>query len=226
LVNFRDLGGLPAAGGTVASGRLFRSDALNYASPDDTDHLIDVLGVTTVVDLRETPEIEEFGRGPVAERGVGYIDVPISGAVAAASRSEYYAAILADHGPAIAAMIRELPSRLPAVVHCHIGCDRTGAVSAAILLLLGADDQTVADDYALSRRANDAIQQRARERRTLLGLPQMDPSYYQAWDPRPEIMLETLRLVRERWGSIDGWAAEVGLRDADIAALRAALVVG
>jgi protein-tyrosine phosphatase len=227
LVNFRDLGGLPAAAGAVAPGRLFRSDALNHATPEDADHLIDVLGIVTVVDLRESREVAEFGRGPMGERGVRYIEMPIGDVPNVSTRSEFYAGVIGDYGPAIAGLVRALvqPGVLPAVVHCHIGCDRTGAVSAAILLLLGVDEKSVAADYAESRRANDRIQQRARDRRTLLGLPQMDAAYYEAWDPRPEIMMETLRLIRDRWGSIDGWAKEVGLEEADIAALRAALIV-
>jgi protein-tyrosine phosphatase len=245
LVNFRDLGGLSATpdgseantadGGadgvsrerTIAFGRLFRSDALSYGTPADADHLVNVLGVATVVDLRETREVADFGRGPLGERGVSYIEVPIGDVPTATTRSEFYVGVLATYGPAIADLLKALvaPGAMPAVIHCHVGCDRTGAVSAAILLLLGVDEGTVAEDYARSRRANDVIRQRARDRRQALGLPQMDDAYYAAWDPRAEIMLDSIKLLRERWGGIDGWAAEMGLTEADIAALRAALLV-
>jgi protein-tyrosine phosphatase len=228
LVNFRDLGGLPVAGGgTVAPGRLFRSDSLSYATADDAAHLRDVLGIATVVDLREAVEVADFGRGPVGASGVTYIDLPIGDVPTATTRSEFYVALLAKFGPAVGEMLRALvaPDALPAVIHCHVGCDRTGAVSAAILLLLGVDEKLVAEDYARSRRANDVIRQRSRDRREMLGLPQMDDAYYLAWDPRAEIMMDTIASLRDRWGGIDGWAAAAGLSATDIEALQCALVV-
>jgi len=231
LVNFRDLGGIPitggvAGGGVVRSGRLFRSDSLCYATDADAAHLAEVLRIATVVDLREETEVREFGRGPLERSGVGYVDVPIGDVPTVDTRSEFYVAVLANYGPAIGAMIRELlhPGRLPAVIHCHVGCDRTGAVSAAILSLLGVSEEDVAADYARSRRANDMIRQRSRDRRELMGLPQMDEAYYLAWDPRADIMATSLELIRKRWGGIDGWAFEAGLTSADIAALQHALI--
>jgi protein-tyrosine phosphatase len=227
LVNFRDLGGLPVAGGgQVSPGRLFRSDSLCYATEADAQHLVDELRLATIVDLREPSEIEQFGRGPLEQTSVGYLPVPIGDAPTATTRSEFYATLLGKYGRTIADMIRTLsrPDTLPAIIHCHIGCDRTGAVSAAVLSLIGVSGEDVAIDYARSRRANDAIRDRSRERRRLLGLPQMPDSYYEAWDPRAEIMATTLDLVAERWGDMHGWASTMGLTPSDIDALKTALV--
>src|SRR5205823_13347586 len=41
-------------------------------------------------------------------------------------------------------------SRLPMVVHCTAGKDRTGVASALVLAALGVDDETIAADYELS----------------------------------------------------------------------------
>ena len=41
----------------------------------------------------------------------------------------------------------------PLVFHCIAGKDRTGVVAALTLSLLGVDDETIADDYALSEEA-------------------------------------------------------------------------
>ena len=53
LVNFRDLGGIAADGGTMRPGRLFRSDSLNYATEADAARLVEA-GLATIVDLRDT----------------------------------------------------------------------------------------------------------------------------------------------------------------------------
>jgi protein-tyrosine phosphatase len=227
LVNFRDLGGLPVSGGgEVRSGVLFRSDALCYATQADADHLVDKLSLATIIDLRDEVEVTEFGRGPLETMSVGYLSVPVGDVPEYDTRPEFYVGVLAQNGERLAALIRTLadPATLPAVVHCHVGCDRTGIVSAAVLSLVGVSDEDVAADYARSRRANDAIRDRSRERRRALGLPQMDDAYYQRWDPSAEVMAATLGLIHDRWGGMVGWATTAGLTSADLAALRTAIV--
>lgn len=227
LVNFRDLGGLPVAGGgQVRSGVLFRSDALCYATEADADHLMHALSLKTVIDLRDDREVAEFGRGPIESMSVGYLSVPIGDVPEYDTRPDFYVAVLAQYGEALAGLIRALaaPGTLPAIVHCHVGCDRTGVTSAAVLSLVGVANADIASDYARSRRANDAIRDRSRERRRILGLPQMDDAYYERWDPRADVMAATLDLIHERWGGMAGWANTAGLTPADLAALRSALV--
>ena len=66
VVNMRDLGGLPTRDGrTTREGRLIRSDNLQDLSEGDVRHLVEVLGVTDVVDLRSHVEHEVTGAGPL-----------------------------------------------------------------------------------------------------------------------------------------------------------------
>lgn len=68
LRNFRDLGGYRSADGrTVAWGLLYRSDSLGKLRGADWDRFLD-LGVTTVIDLRYSWEIDANGRVPQPER--------------------------------------------------------------------------------------------------------------------------------------------------------------
>ena len=53
-----------------------------------------------------------------------------------------------DIGVIVESLARE--GGLPAVIHCAAGKDRTGVVSAVLLLALGVDDATVLDDYELT----------------------------------------------------------------------------
>lgn len=225
LVNFRDLGGIPADGGVIRPGRLFRSDSLSYATESDAARLVDA-GLATIVDLRDTVEVDEFGRGPLASTPITYVGLPCTDSTPAESRSEYYFRLLALQGPALADLVRRLsaPDSLPALVHCHIGCDRTGIVSAMLLGLAGVSDGDICVDYARSTRASAAIRERSEDRRRHLGLPLMGPAYYDAWEPRPETMAAALDLVAREWRDMSGWAAAFGLTAGDVAGLRAALV--
>ncbi len=226
LVNFRDLGGTAVEGGAIRAGTLFRSDSLVYATEQDAAYLRDEVRLATIVDLRDTEEVQAFGRGPLGRSPIAYLPVPVGDLPSVDGRHGYYAGLLDVYGHQLADLVRRLsaPGALPALVHCHIGCDRTGVVSAMLLTLAGAGEAEVCADYARSHRASDAIRERSEARRRTLGLPVMDKAYYDAWEPRAEIMAETLALVAGRWGSMAGWAAAYGLTAADIAVLRAALV--
>ncbi len=67
LVNLRDVGGIPTLdGGTIAPGRLLRSDNLQTLTDSDIDELLD-LGLTDVIDLRSDFEVENEGPGPLTK---------------------------------------------------------------------------------------------------------------------------------------------------------------
>jgi protein-tyrosine phosphatase len=66
LANLRDVGGLPTRdGGSIAAGRLLRSDNLQSLTDSDIDTLLD-LGLTDVIDLRSDFEVEREGPGPLS----------------------------------------------------------------------------------------------------------------------------------------------------------------
>jgi protein-tyrosine phosphatase len=70
VANLRDVGGLPTVdGGTIATGRLLRSDNLQTLTPADVERLLE-LGLTDVVDLRSDYEAEREGPGPLVGSSV------------------------------------------------------------------------------------------------------------------------------------------------------------
>ena len=70
LANLRDVGGLPTDdGGTIAPGRLLRSDNLQTLTDADQRRLL-ALGLTDVIDLRSGYEAEQEGPGPLSASGV------------------------------------------------------------------------------------------------------------------------------------------------------------
>lgn len=225
MVNFRDLGGLPAAGGTVRSRLLYRSDSLAYASERDARRLVRDLGVVTVVDLRGQFEVDRLGRGPLRDAPVEYVPAPIVDVSWADDLSLHYLAMLAEKGTLLAGVIRRLvqPGALPAVFHCEAGCDRTGVLAATILALVGVADEAIAEDYALTAAAMPAIHARVRQVAIRLGLPPRPPAAVE-WAPEAEMMAVTLKLARERWGGMREWAASHGLTEPELTALHTALV--
>lgn len=225
LVNFRDLGGLPADGGTVRRGVLFRSDSLAYATPGDAAHLRRDLRVATVIDLRGEYEAAQLGRGPLADAGVAYHPAPIADVSGAEDLVGHYVAMLTEKGPVLAGTVRLLtrPATLPAVFHCEAGCDRTGVLAAVVLSLLGVPDDAIAADYAATAPAMPTIFERVAVVVDRLGLPPR-PVEVPAWEPEAALMAKLLDEVRDRWGGMAGWAAAYGLTPDELAALRHNLI--
>jgi protein-tyrosine phosphatase len=226
LVNFRDLGGLPADGGTVRTGVLFRSDSLAYATRADADRLVRDLGLSTVIDLRGEYEVEQLGRGPLSRARVDYISAPIADVSGADDLVGHYVAMLTEKGPVLAGTVRHLScaGTLPAVFHCEAGCDRTGVLAAVVLGLLGVPEEAIAADYAATAAAMPTIHERVAVVVDRLGLPPRPVSLL-TWEPDAALMARMLDAVRDRWGDMAGWAHEYGLTDDELSTLRANLVV-
>jgi len=174
-VNVRDLGGLPLRGGGVTrSGVLLRADTLQELTEADVERLLD-WGVRTVLDLRTPEEARREGRGPLADRQLGYANLPfIPDAVVipddpghtlvVAERSqqervEHYLGYLDGAGPAVVAALDLLarPGDVPAVFHCAAGKDRTGVLAALVLELNGVERAAVIGDYARTNERLAAI---------------------------------------------------------------------
>lgn len=228
LANFRDVGGLHAGSDRVTrSGVLLRSECPSHATEADADYLVDVLGLRTIVDLREPDEVAKHGRGPLERRAVDYVHIPLSNVFSPtpANRPRYYTEILERHGAGIVGLIQRisLAGSVPVLIHCWLGQDRTGAVVALLLRLAGVSDQEICTEYALSCAAGPTIRARSRADRAALGLPDFDEALYDSWEPLASVMAETLARFDDRWGGTEGWAIAHDLAASDIAAWQAIL---
>lgn len=167
-LNFRDLGGLPAAGGKVRAGVLYRSEGPRNFSAAQLAAL-QALGIRTIIDLRSGEEREEVPHEwhDVGCRWLGLdveADLRVFGhegrerlakgpepEIAIETMRETYRFIpnsLLGHWPVIADML--LGGRVPALVNCTAGKDRTGVAIALLLELAGVPRDAVMQDYLAS----------------------------------------------------------------------------
>ena len=144
-MNFRDLGGHPdPRRSRHAQGRVFRSDSLAHAAPDDVVHLVEERGVRTVVDLRGASEVDAFPNRPMADAGVTIHHVAL---IDPAKREQsgfdwetmtlddLYRFILESAGPQFVEVLQVIaePANHPLVFHCAAGKDRAGLIAATVL---------------------------------------------------------------------------------------------
>jgi protein-tyrosine phosphatase len=230
--NFRDLGGYPTAEGRqVRWRRLFRSDALHHLTPRDVAVCVDELGIGDVVDLRSSGELRAEGRGLLESAPLRYHHLPLFDGALPEGESRAEALTLSDRYFLMAEFAREPIARVvttlagadaPAVYHCAAGKDRTGVVSAVLLGLLGVRDEIIVADYAASRENLDAVIERLMSaegyQEMLESLP---PDTLHA---EPATMIALLERVRERYGSMQGYAEAIGVTPATLSRLRDALL--
>jgi protein-tyrosine phosphatase len=157
--NFRDLGGYRTVDKRVVrNGMVFRSGALHALTDADHDRLR-ALGVRVAVDLRPP---EEQAAEPTNPPFLRIVPVPLLRGERTSDRSalangegylrDRYTEIVLDRASDIGTIFGWLARQdgLPAVIHCAAGKDRTGVVSALLLLALGVEEPTVLDDYELT----------------------------------------------------------------------------
>jgi len=232
-LNFRDLGGYTARDGrAVQRGLLYRSDALHLVTPSDIAILRDKLGIGTIVDLRSSEELRSEGRGPLSALPISFHHLPLvdgltirpeARAQASMQLADRYFLLAEFAKERIAAVLETLAaSEAPAVYHCAAGKDRTGVLSAVILGILDVPDDTIVADYVLTAEALEALQQRLLQSegyQSILAALPPDTMHAEA-----ETMVRLLEKVRERYGSMQTYAAEAGVRPDTLVRLRERLL--
>lgn len=171
LANLRDLGGLSVAAGTVRPGVLWRADDLTLSPRDEVVGLRD-RGVRVVLDLRSATESERTSGDHAAALGLdchrlSLLEMDADPVALAAMLADiatahdvgrWYAA-MAERGAATIVRGLELVAANPGATlfHCVAGKDRTGIFAAAVLCVLGADDDVIVEDYARTDDVIDAV---------------------------------------------------------------------
>lgn len=168
LANFRDIGGLPVGNGKhIKSGYFYRSANLDYATDAELDYLRG-LGIKVVYDYRD--EDERGSEAPYSKIGAEHRAIAATFKNAKLFKlkngknpfaklfmrvkpediSETYATLPFDN-QAYKAMIKSVcEGETPFLQHCTAGKDRAGVGIAILMLLLGADEQTVTEEYMRS----------------------------------------------------------------------------
>lgn len=252
--NARDLGGLRTADGRlVRSGRLVRAGALGRLTDDDVARLA-ALDLRTVVDLRDVSEIaaappDRLAPGPRVT-GLPIYDPrhPVFTYVAAVLEGvdgDDYEALAEEGTPgAMAAIYRwfvsgegaragfggavrvlAAPGRLPALVHCSVGKDRTGWLSAIVLEILGVPRAGITADYLATNPATAQIAEHILAA-MIEQRPDLDPGRLRPIFEAREAYLDAAYGEVERvYGTFDAYLRDgLGVTDDMCAALRSALL--
>lgn len=224
--NLRDFGGYGTADGRcVKRGMLYRSGTMALLTEADSRHLRS-LGIKAICDFRRVnersaeptawhgDEVDYFCRDYSESSGLLGEMLNREGGTAEDMRRTMialYRVIPIDHAASYRAMFRQIAAgRLPILINCSAGKDRTGVGAALILSALGVPRETIVEDYLLTNvhadwgwllAQRDTLVARARQTRPELLEPllQADAAY-----------LDSLfSAIDETYGGVDAYLADM-----------------
>lgn len=217
--NTRELGGYVVQDGLATKrNSLWRSDVQNYPSKEDFE-LLKERGITTIIDLRGDKDLARKPSGFANEEGFTYINCPIiegSGVPESVEKVpvSYLAIAQAENMPKVFKAIAN--AKTGVMFNCTAGKDRTGVVSAILLLHARVSDEDIIENYVLTKKYG-------RERLELVhkNFPEVDMNIV---TPREWFMEEFLRLFRGKFGTTQNYFKSLGLSEEETEKIKRKLV--
>lgn len=235
-VNFRDLGSYTMKDGRkIKDGLFFRSGALSRLSEAEKKE-IERLGIKCILDLRSKKEsladpdpifegVEYLRHSGVESTGGNDIDFSPNGMRSIGEKGkiqfeklkEYYRNI-PYHNESLHVLIDNIrKGNVPIIFHCFSGKDRTGVAAMLIMALLGADDETIMEDYLLSNSyCKKALEEEFERSAELIRKdPEIRKLLQMLEGVEEEIGRNVLESIKERYGTFENYFLEEYGIDAD-----------
>ena len=211
--NVRDLGGWACTGGRVKYGKIFRGGHFGSITDTDKATIVNWLGVTTDIDLRNNSETG------------GITTSPLGGSVEYYHQSlDYYANAVSTSASSVrtVAVLKKVmacvAANKPCYFHCMSGADRTGTVAYLLLSLLGVSQSDKDKEYELTAFSDEADGKRLRN-------SNYNVTNGNGWYPLIKYFRDTYTGENDN-EKVVAWAVANGITAAEINAFRAAMVSG
>lgn len=169
-INMRDIGGYTGLDGRKTKwGRVIRSEELCHLSDRDFNTLSE-MGIKHVYDFRDADKAKET-RERIPD-GADYTNLPVLEGIDVDIKDidffgdpkgidkffqKIYKFQVTDKAPQYAVVLKALTDEkeTPILYHCTNGKDRTGFMTALILLICGVPEKTIISDYTLTNLTFD-----------------------------------------------------------------------
>lgn len=216
--NTRDLGGHPLPDGKMtAFGHFLRSGVPKELSPQDEALLLE-MGITTIIDLRSEEELVRTPCHFADNSGFSYHHFPLSGGdvmLEGEDRIPYSYLEMTKCANAKNVFQAIANSSGGCLYHCTAGKDRTGTVSAILLLLAGAAEEDIVADYMITSIYLERLL------KELSGMPDL-PAYLGR--SQPAYMQAFLNFFATEYRTAKQYLQGIGLSPAEISQIKEKLI--
>lgn len=218
-LNTRELGGYRTRQGNMTKvDTLLRSDEQKQLSSRDIAYLSE-RQITTIIDMR-TKKVTSHLPSPFANKTpFAYHNIPIEeGSGVPESMEAVPVSYMNIAGSANMRQVYRSIAQAPRGVlfHCSTGKDRTGVVSAILLLLADVGDRDIIENYMMTKEYNAKRFALARK-----NYPDLDINII---IPREEFMIRFLQLFRHKYGEAKTYMSRIGVLPEEIEMIRGKLV--
>jgi hypothetical protein len=205
----------------------------------DITKLKEAIRLTSVIDLRGSPLMEQLGVGPLNEVGIKYYSIPFVIITDSDDEKEkelfrgfsnsgevyLYRVRHKEYGRRIVEALEIIadPENHPLVFHCNAGKDRSGILAAIILGVLGVADEDIIEDYTLTAPYMEEFINRWNNDPKTADVHRNLPEYQLEASPKSmELFLSTLK---REYGSVTGYIQAQGAEVSLIHRLEKALSI-
>lgn len=214
-LNTRDLGDYIGGNGKPLRLRqLIRSDRQAYPNGRDLEFLRSN-GITTIIDMRTPDDISGKPSAFSTIDGFDYFNFPIQeGSQVPESIEAVPGSYMIIAGsPSLKDIFNKMAEAESGVMfNCSAGKDRTGVVSAIILMLCGVSEDDIVADYMLSKDYN-----RERFKMAAIHHPDLDINII---IPRESYIRDFMRLFKEKYGSVEDYFDSIGISKENVKKIR------
>lgn len=211
--NVRDLGGWACTGGRVKYGKIFRGGHFGSITDADKATIVNWLGVTTDIDLRNNSETGGITTSPLGG-SVEYYHQSLdfyANAVSTSAASARTVGVLKKVMACVAA-------NKPCYFHCMSGADRTGTIAYLLLSLLGVSQSNKDKEYELTAFSDEADGKRFRN-------SNYNVTNGNGWYPLIKYFRDTYTGENDN-EKVVAWAVANGITASEIDAFRSAMISG
>lgn len=216
VYNFRDLGGIPISLKQWTTRNVFfRSDLLHQLSDEEIAYLKQ-LNVSTIIDLRTNKEKDNQPNQLETMKDFHYYQYSFldnEEAISGLDDFKNFYLYLIETTCVLPAIFDTLASAKGAVVyHCTAGKDRTGILSALLLMLVGVGKDDVVADYQLSDTYLTPLKHQ------LMKLyPDMP---IQVAGTSPEWIIAVIEYIKQKDMTVETYLLNKGVSEASIKAVK------
>jgi protein-tyrosine phosphatase len=212
----RDIGGYKTEKGSIKYGVFIRSNVPLSLSKRDIEYLKNN-NITTIIDLRRKEEVEADPSALASIDGFDYRIIPIYETGSFTREKDViakeYVKIL-ESREAIKEIFKIFVNSKNGIIYnCASGKDRTGVLTALLMLALGVNKNDIAYEYAITTEyLADTIRYNFK-----LDKDYIIKDFFPAYE---EVMIEVIELIESKYDGIIKYLNNIGITNEDIEKLQ------